>query len=126
MNRRIAGRVAAALAGVALAATGIFSLAAFDARAQEYVTGPSVTMMDASYFPSQISIPADTGVVVPLSNWSVTQHDFVVPALGVSSGSVMPGMASSVFLVTPAGAYEFICSIPGHKEAGMSGAIYAS
>jgi plastocyanin len=119
-------RGAAAVAGLALAVVGMASAGVVETDAQEFASGPSVTMMDTRFFPAQVSVPADTGVSISLSNWGVTQHDFVIPALGVASGSYMPGQAGSVWVSAPAGAYEFLCSIPGHKEAGMVGMLYAN
>ncbi len=130
MNVRIPRAVVMAVAGLALAAVGVIGSAAVENRgvveAQEFAAGPSISMIDTRFFPPQASIPAYTDVTISLHNMGVTQHDFVIPALGVSSGSYMPGTYGSVYVYAEPGAYEFLCSIPGHKEAGMSGVLYAS
>jgi len=129
MNVRMSRKGMMAAAGLALAVAGVIGSAAVEQRgvveAQEYSMGPSVRMIDTAFFPWQVSIPAYTDSTISLSNMGVTQHDFVIPALGVYSGAYMPGDAGSVYVYAEPGAYEFLCSIPGHKEAGMSGVLYA-
>ena len=43
---------------------------------------------------------------------------------GVVAAHAMPGMSASVmFTPTQIGEYEFYCTIPGHREAGMVGRL---
>jgi uncharacterized cupredoxin-like copper-binding protein len=130
MNVHIGRKAITAVAGLAIAAIGVIGSAAVENRgvadAQELPGGPSIAMIDTAFFPWQASIPAYSDVTISLHNMGVTQHDFVIPALGISSGSYMPGEYGSVYVYAEPGAYEFLCSIPGHKEAGMSGVLYAN
>ena len=93
----------------------------------------TVRGLDFSFEPSDLSIPADTPVVVRLENIGAVEHNFVVLAQGVTIQSetdyseemaifaleVGPGGGVSGTLQLPAGTYQVICSIPGHFNAGM-------
>ncbi len=129
MNVHIGRKAVMAVAGLAIAAIGVIGSAAVDTRnaaeAQDYSAGPSVAMGDTYFYPWQVSIPAYSDTTISLNNMGVTQHDFVIPALGVASGPYMSGEYGSVYVYAEPGAYEFLCSLPGHKEAGMRGVLYA-
>jgi plastocyanin len=74
---------------------------------------------------SSNDISAAPGQVIEVTNAGLLEHDFVVDELGISE----PLPAGEVVEVTiPADApvgdtYVFYCSIPGHRESGMEGAL---
>lgn len=82
-----------------------------------------VTATEFSFSPSEISITGGQAVNVVLVNDGDVVHDLVVPSLGfrvvASAGGTRAGSLSGV----PAGTYEFLCSVPGHAEAGMRGVL---
>lgn len=58
-----------------------------------------------------------------LMNRGAVEHDFAVPSLEEHNVHeqhlVKPGQTTTVELELKPGTYEAICTIPGHKEAGM-------
>ena len=95
-----------------------------------------------------IEIPAGQRVMVILVNDGKLEHDFEVAQLpveqveagkkmegssqmgdmhhkeGIVAAHAMSGMKASVmFTPLQTGEYEFYCTIPGHKEAGMVGKL---
>jgi plastocyanin len=83
----------------------------------------TVTAVDIAFEEKELTIPADTDVTITLNNEGVLEHDFVIDELDFMVGPIMGGESASETLNAPAGEYEFYCSIPGHKEAGMVGTL---
>ncbi len=85
-----------------------------------------VVAVDFSFSPGRIEVVREETVNVKLVNEGRLLHDLTIPAAGVSI-SAQPGNASvaSVRVATP-GSWEFYCSVPGHKEAGMVGTLVVS
>ena len=83
----------------------------------------TVDMVDINYAPKEIRIPADTEVTINLPNKGAALHNFVIDELNVKSEDEPGGGQTSVTFSAPAGEYQFYCSQPGHKEAGMVGTL---
>lgn len=64
-------------------------------------------------------------VQINLTNPEAMGHDFTIDALGVRIPVGPNATATGTFDAKP-GTYEFYCSIPGHKEAGMVGKLIVS
>ena len=98
--------------------------------------------------PSVIEVPVGHRVKLTLVNDGIVEHDVEVvevPADNIEVGGVIeqherlgsghhdegvvaahaePGTTATViFTATEVGEYEFACTIPGHKEAGMVGTL---
>jgi len=75
-----------------------------------------------SYSPSVIIVsPGDT---IQMVNTGALRHDFVVNALGIKVN--LPGdevVEITIPDTAAPGEYQFYCSIPGHKPAGMVGTL---
>jgi uncharacterized cupredoxin-like copper-binding protein len=58
-----------------------------------------------------------------LINRGSVEHDFAIPSLARHGAHekhlIKPGKTTIVDLELKPGTYEAICTIPGHKEAGM-------
>ena len=97
----------------AAAVTGEFDLAA----------DPSGTI---AYDKSQGTVEAGT-VTIKLTNESSLDHNVAVAQgsrqLGVSP--TIKGSVTELKVDLPAGTYEFYCTIPGHRQAGMQGTLTA-
>jgi uncharacterized cupredoxin-like copper-binding protein len=80
----------------------------------------TVTMYleDIRFDPATLEIPAGQDVVVRVENTGAALHDFVVPELDIAV-ELAPGESADVVINAPAGRYTILCSVPGHKEAGM-------
>jgi Cu-Zn family superoxide dismutase len=94
--------------------------ASADAGAAEPIT---VAAGDIFFDPKEITIPADTDVTVVITNGGAALHDFVIDELGIDAGDIPPGETVEVVINAPAGEYEYYCSVPGHKAAGMWGTL---
>ncbi|MCH7745830.1 MAG: hypothetical protein IIC84_07155, partial [Chloroflexi bacterium] len=98
--------------------------------------------------PEVIEIPVGRRVKLTLVNGGRAEHDVEVSGLMAEHIEIVGGMAHSerlggggheddvvaahamagavssvIFTPTMAGVYEFACTIPGHKEAGMVGKL---
>jgi len=74
------------------------------------------------FLPDSISASAGE-ITVDVKNEDGTVHNFEIEELGVASGDLDPDGSTSVTFTAEAGTYKYICSTPGHKEAGMSGTL---
>lgn len=86
---------------------------------------PSLSMafVDFAFRPQEIRARAGQPVNLKLVNGGRITHDLTIPALGFQA-VVQPGQETTVGLPGSAtGTYEFYCSIPGHREAGMIGRL---
>ncbi len=82
-----------------------------------------VVARDFSFSPAEVTLPAGTTMNLVLANQGDLLHDVTIPALGFRLVAD-PGARASASLTTPTpGTYEFFCSIPGHREAGMIGIL---
>ena len=82
-----------------------------------------LNMVDIAFEPNAFQIPADTDVIVTVTNSGVLQHDFVIQDQNVDSGMVPGGSAVEVTVNLPAGDYSYICTVEGHAAAGMMGTL---
>lgn len=96
-----------------------------DEQAAGSGTSLEVTTVDIDFEPTTLEIAADTDVTVTLTNEGATAHDFSIDDLEIFE-VVEPGETKEFTINAPAGGYEYFCSVPGHKEAGMVGALTVS
>jgi plastocyanin/uncharacterized coiled-coil protein SlyX len=83
----------------------------------------TVIAIDIDFEQEEMRIPADTDVTVILDNQGVLPHNWVVDELEVGTETIPGGETTSIVVNAPAGEYEYYCSVPGHKEAGMVGML---
>lgn len=82
-----------------------------------------VSLVDFGFRPGEIRVQAGAQVNLELVNTGRILHDLTIPALGFRA-VVPPGKRVTVGLPAVAGGeYEFYCSVPGHREAGMIGRL---
>ena len=81
----------------------------------------SLTIANVAF--GQTSLEAHEGdVTLTLVNSDPIGHDFTIDALGVKFSIGANQTQTFTFTVKP-GIYEFYCSVPGHKQAGMAGSL---
>ena len=95
------------------------------------------------FLPSRVEVPMGRRVRLTLDNGGINEHDLIVagiPAEVEGQGDVHGGLSgtqhgdspvaihtlpgtvvSVVFTPTVPGTYQLICTMPGHKDAGMVG-----
>lgn len=81
---------------------------------------------DFSFKPAIIQIPSNETVEVVLRNNGKVQHNFEVPGLNIHILAQPGNQAVGTLLISKPGDYQAVCTIPGHKEAGMKLHIKAS
>jgi uncharacterized cupredoxin-like copper-binding protein len=92
-----------------------------------------VVATDLKFTPPTIQAKVGQPLKVVLENNGVIEHDITFPTIkadkpGASLKALAkPGQTATLeFTPTAKGSYEYICTIPGHKEAGMKGTINVS
>jgi uncharacterized cupredoxin-like copper-binding protein len=97
--------------------------AAGDAGAGDASAVKNVVAGDIYFDPKEITIPANTDSVITVTNIGAAVHDFYIDALGIKSPMLNPGQSENITINADAGEYEYYCSVPGHKAAGMVGKL---
>ena len=85
----------------------------------------TITAKDLSFTPAEVSAKPGEAINIAFHNADEMVHDFTIPSLG--GHDVAQPDATVTFGVTIAspGAYQFLCTVPGHASAGMHGTISA-
>lgn len=119
LTRRAAGTVVLGLALVA-------ACGGDDGEELPAVQGPTSPRMELrademSYDPEEIAVPAGD-VEVVLHNEGSMLHDVRIEdqplVVEANAGETGTGQAT-----LEAGSYQYFCSLPGHREAGMEGVL---
>ena len=78
---------------------------------------------DIKFDQKEIKVAAGQPVEMTLENKGVLEHDFTIqnPAFQIKAAGGQT--ARGTFTPTKEGTYDFFCSIPGHREAGMAGKL---
>ena len=92
-----------------------------------------IVATDLKFTPATLQAKVGQAVKVTLDNRGVIEHDLTFPAIpsdkpaGSLKTVAKPGQTTTLeFTPTKSGAYEYVCTIPGHKEAGMKGTMTVS
>jgi len=77
-----------------------------------------------NFKPEQLEVEGGKEVVLVFENNGRMSHNVTIPELGVATDTIGPGRRERIrFTPEEAGTYTFVCSVPGHKEAGMTGEL---
>jgi plastocyanin len=124
--------VAIGPAGVAVQAPAVDAASAA-APAAKAAIDAKIVATDLKFTPATLQAKVGQPVKVTIENKGVIEHDLTFPAIpsdkpaGSLKTVVKPGQSTTLeFTPTKAGAYDYVCTIPGHKEAGMKGTITVS
>lgn len=81
------------------------------------------TATEFAFSPGELTVTVGERVNLTLVNAGDLAHDLVIPDLGVRIAAG-PGRETTTGIeVEEAGSYQFVCSYPGHAEAGMTGLL---
>ncbi len=101
----------------------------------------NVHSSDYSYSPAEIIVKKNQSASITLKNHDQVDHDIEIKKISFQKNPEVPhnehisadvdfhvhasanSSADFTFTPTEAGVYEFYCSIPGHKENGMTGKL---
>lgn len=78
---------------------------------------------DIKFDPKEFTIAANTDVKVTFTNKGVLQHNFSMDNPKVATKTINGGESDTVTINAKPGTYQYYCSVPGHKEAGMVGTL---
>lgn len=72
----------------------------------------------------EMVVKAGAPVTITFQNDGRISHNLAIPALGVTTATIQGGKTAELtFTPEKAGTYRFICSVPGHAQAGMHGKL---
>lgn len=125
------GPIAVAAPGLAVAPpVGPVQTPAQAAPAAQAATEVKVIATDLKFNPATIQAKVGQPMKLILENKGAIEHDIHFPTLKADQTATSlkaharAGQTSTVeFTPTAKGSYEYVCTIPGHKEAGMKGKI---
>jgi uncharacterized cupredoxin-like copper-binding protein len=81
----------------------------------------SVAMADFAFALSPREVTAGS-ITFKVKNVGAAQHDFAI--VGNKKTSVLDsGKTEDLQVELPPGVYEYVCTVPGHAEAGMKGVL---
>ena len=87
------------------------------------ITPIQIHTIDIAFDLKAFSIPAKTDVQVIVTNKGVLQHNFTIDKLKIATKLLNGGESETVTINAATGEYQYYCSVPGHKEAGMVGKL---
>jgi uncharacterized cupredoxin-like copper-binding protein len=92
-----------------------------------------VVATDLKFAPATIQAKVGQPVKIVLENKGAIEHDIAFLTLKADTSAAnlkavaKTGQTATLeFTPTAKGSYEFVCTIPGHKEAGMKGTIHVT
>ncbi|HEU5316939.1 MAG TPA: copper-containing nitrite reductase [Chloroflexota bacterium] len=118
------GLIAVLLLGLMLG--GRFKMPAPGARSEaggNAALSLDVTATEFKFAPAQLTMGGPGQLTINLMNHGAVEHDLTIDGVKGKAYAKAGGSAKNVFQIAKAGTYEFFCSIPGHKEAGMKGTL---
>ena len=80
-----------------------------------------IEAFDLGFKPATLEVPAAGRYEIKLNNTGGVVHDITFPTGEVATAR--PGESESVEVDIPAGGTTFLCSVPGHAAAGMTGEV---
>jgi nitrite reductase (NO-forming) len=93
------------------------------ATASSGTTAVTLKASEFKFSPSSIEVPVGQKVTFTLDNTGVVEHDITIQAAGFTLLAKAGQVATGEFTFNTAGVFDIICSIPGHKDAGMKGTL---
>jgi nitrite reductase (NO-forming) len=86
-------------------------------------TNVTIKATEFKFSPTAINVPMGQKVTITLDNTGVVEHDVTFQSGGFTVAA-KPGQTTTAdFTFDKAGVFDFFCSIPGHKDAGMKGTL---
>jgi len=86
-------------------------------------SGLTIDAVDIAWSTKTLSGPADQEFTITVTNKGQATHDFAIPDLNIETKMLAPGESATVTVNAPAGDYGYLCTVPGHAEAGMTGTL---
>lgn len=122
MKRFVLATAAAVVIGALVAGCGGGSTATSGGAAQAV----ALKTPGMKFEPGKIEVKVGQPVKLTLENPDSQEHDLRITGVAAQEVKlkVAPGKSGAVeFTPTKEGTFEMICTIPGHKDAGMKGSV---
>ncbi|HEX5199795.1 MAG TPA: multicopper oxidase domain-containing protein [Actinoplanes sp.] len=84
-----------------------------------HTTTIAVTIDDMRYRPAQLTVPAGDRLVIALTNHDRRRHDLALDT-GAKTGMIGPGKTARLDAGVMGGPVAGWCTLPGHRQAGMT------
>ncbi len=105
-------RTVTACAALTLA-LGASTAAAHDISGEEF-----------AFNPDSLTVSAGEEVEITFTNDGNLSHNLTIPAFDVETETIQAGNSTTVtFTADQTGTFDIICSVSGHKQAGMVGEL---
>lgn len=119
---------ASLVAGIVLAACGGGDTGGGQTPAESTSAagGTADVTVEASEFkfdPAALDLASGSTTTVELVNMGTVEHDFTIDELDVKILATVGETVTGTVGPVESGTYEFYCSVPGHREAGMAGEL---
>ncbi|MFN3928910.1 MAG: cupredoxin domain-containing protein [Thermoflexus sp.] len=93
-------------------------------------TGLTVEMGDLYFKPNTLTAKPGQTLQITLDNRGSLEHNFVLydadgQTVLFEKDAIQPGQKANISLKAPEkpGTYQYVCTVPGHKEGGMVGTL---
>ena len=83
----------------------------------------TVAASDFKFDPVTINLKAGEPVQATITNAGALEHTFTIPDLGVDVSMTAGQTVTIDFTPAESGTFELLCTVLGHKEAGMVGTV---
>ena len=83
----------------------------------------TVTANEFSFSPSELVVTRGEAINVILVNDGAITHDLSIPQLGIRIVAAAGKSGAEGFLPDTAGAYDVVCTYPGHAASGMTATL---
>lgn len=121
-----------ALVVLAVASFALLVRAAGEFSGQRMAFAGEIVLDEMRFVPNRIEAKVGVPIRVRLTNRGTVRHDLNfqslhMPGLGGVEAILEPGESRTITLTfDQPGTHTFICTLPGHAAAGMTGAAYVS
>ncbi|MDO4259476.1 MAG: multicopper oxidase domain-containing protein [Actinomycetaceae bacterium] len=88
-------------------------------------TTVEVSIKGMAFTPSSIEVPAGNRLVITVKNTGDQRHDLAL-STGQTTGSLAPGESGTIDVEMVGGNISGWCTLPGHREAGMTFDVIAT
>ncbi len=82
-----------------------------------------VVATEFAFEPSEIRLRAGETFNLTLDNRGALFHDLTISELDLKLTADAGARASGSLAIAEPGRYEFVCAVPGHAQAGMTGSL---
>jgi len=107
-------------AAYALAGFGLAAALASPAAAQKTV---EVVGKEFKFKPDTIELEAGETLVIEFKNQGALSHNLTFKKLDADTGTIQTDGTETIRVQPEPGTYTFVCTVPGHEAAGMTGTL---